>query len=105
MSNANVVVVGSSNMDIFCYTDHLPEPGETLIGDRYWMGLGGKGANQAVAARLLGADVTLVGRVGDDLFGQRMPKTASWSCLVRICVSLRLTWRLPPGCYAPPTCC
>jgi ribokinase len=72
MSNANVVVVGSSNMDIFCYTDHLPEPGETLIGDRYWMGLGGKGANQAVAARLLGADVTLVGRVGDDLFGQRM---------------------------------
>jgi ribokinase len=72
MSNANIVVVGSSNMDIFCYTDHLPEPGETLIGERYWMALGGKGANQAVAARLLGAEVTLVGRVGDDLFGQRM---------------------------------
>jgi ribokinase len=72
MSNANVVVVGSSNMDIFCYTDHLPAPGETLIGDSYSMSLGGKGANQAVAARLLGAEVTLVGRVGDDLFGQRM---------------------------------
>ncbi len=72
MSKANIVVVGSSNMDIFCYTDHLPEPGETLIGDRYWMTLGGKGANQAVGARRLGAEVTLVGRVGDDLFGQRM---------------------------------
>jgi ribokinase len=72
MSNASVVVVGSSNMDVFCYTDRLPEPGETLIGERYRMALGGKGANQAVAARLLGAEVTLVGRVGDDLFGQRM---------------------------------
>jgi ribokinase len=72
MSSVKAVVVGSSNMDIFCYTDHLPEPGETLIGDRYWMALGGKGANQAVAARLLGAQVTMVGRVGDDLFGCRI---------------------------------
>jgi ribokinase len=72
MSSVKVVVVGSSNMDIFCYTDHLPEPGETLIGDRCWMALGGKGANQAVAARLLGAKVIMVGRVGDDLFGRRI---------------------------------
>jgi ribokinase len=64
MSKANIVVVGSSNMDIFCYADHLPEPGETLIGDRYWMALGGKGANQAVGARRLGAEVTLVGHAG-----------------------------------------
>jgi ribokinase len=72
MSNANIVVVGSSNMDIFCYSDRLPVPGETVIGDRYWMVMGGKGANQAVGARRLGAEVTLVGRVGDDVFGQRM---------------------------------
>jgi ribokinase len=72
MSNAKVVVVGSSNMDIFFYTDRAPEPGETVIGDRYLMVMGGKGANQAVGARLLGAEVTLVGRIGDDLFGRRM---------------------------------
>jgi len=72
MSKAKVVVVGSSNMDIFCYTDRLPEPGETLIGESCSMSLGGKGANQAVAARLLGAQVTMVGRVGDDLFGRRI---------------------------------
>ena len=75
MSNAKVVVVGSANMDIYSWTDHLPEPGETVIGDRYWMVMGGKGANQAVGARLLGADVTMVGRVGEDLFGQRMLET------------------------------
>ncbi len=72
MSDANIVVVGSSNMDIFFYTDRMPEPGETVIGNRYWMAMGGKGANQAVGSRLLGAEVTLVGQVGDDLFGRRM---------------------------------
>jgi ribokinase len=75
MTNVKVAVVGSSNMDIFCYTDQLPEPGETVIGDRYWMVMGGKGANQAVGARRLGAEATLVGRVGDDLFGQRLLDT------------------------------
>jgi ribokinase len=62
-------------MDIFFFTDRMPEPGATLIGNRYWMGMGGKGANQAVGARRLGAEVTLVGRVGDDLFGRRMVDT------------------------------
>lgn len=75
MPNVKVAVVGSSNMDIFCYTDQLPEPGETVIGDRYSMVMGGKGANQTVGARRLGAEVTLVGRVGDDLFGQRLLDT------------------------------
>jgi ribokinase len=72
MSGVDVVVVGSSNMDVFFYTDRMPEPGETVLGDAYRMVMGGKGANQAVASRLLGAEVTLVGRVGDDLFGRRM---------------------------------
>jgi ribokinase len=75
MSNVKAVVVGSSNMDIFFFTGRMPGPGETVMGDRYWMGMGGKGANQAVGACLLGADVTLVGRVGNDLFGQRMLET------------------------------
>jgi len=75
MKKPSVVVVGSCNMDIYSWTAHLPEPGETVIGDRYWMGMGGKGANQAVAASRLGADVTLVGRVGNDLFGKQMLET------------------------------
>ncbi len=75
MSNVKVAVVGSSNMDIFCLTDTMPEPGETVIGTRFWTGMGGKGANQAVGARLLGAQATMVGRVGDDRFGQQMLET------------------------------
>lgn len=75
MSGVDIVVVGSSNMDIFFFTDRIPRRGETVIGGHHWIGVGGKGANQAVGARLLGAEVTLVGRVGDDLFGQRMLDT------------------------------
>lgn len=59
-------------MDIFSWVQRLPSKGETVLSDRYWMGTGGKGANQAVAARLLGADVTFVARVGNDRFGQEM---------------------------------
>lgn len=75
MSKAKIVVVGSCNMDIYTWTDHLPEPGETVFGERYWMVMGGKGANQAVGTRLLGAEATMVGRVGDDLFGRQMLAT------------------------------
>jgi len=75
MSRAKIIVVGSCNMDIYTWTDHLPEPGETVFGERYWMVMGGKGANQAVGTRLLGAEVTMVGRVGNDLFGQQMLET------------------------------
>lgn len=75
MSQPKIVVVGSANMDIYSWTDHLPEPGETVLGDRFWMGMGGKGANQAVGAGRLGARVSMVGRVGDDLFGRQMLET------------------------------
>ncbi len=75
MTCPNVVVVGSANMDVYAYVDHLPEHGETVIGHRYWMGMGGKGANQTVAACRLGAQAALVGRVGEDLFGQQMLDT------------------------------
>lgn len=63
-------VVGSNMVDLVTYTDRMPEAGETLAAPSFLMGHGGKGANQAVAAARLGADVMLVSRVGDDLFGE-----------------------------------
>ena len=65
----SVAVLGSINMDVIAYLDRLPKPGETLHGTGYKMGLGGKGANQAVAARKLGCDVCFIARTGDDAFG------------------------------------
>jgi ribokinase len=64
-----VAIFGSINMDVIAYLDRLPKPGETLHGAGYKMGLGGKGANQAVAARKLGSEVHFVGRTGADSFG------------------------------------
>lgn len=69
-SPPRIVVVGSSNMDVFLRTPRLPRLGETLIGHACHFDSGGKGANQAVMAARLGAQVTLVSRVGNDAFGQ-----------------------------------
>ena len=66
---ANIVVVGSFNMDLTTYMARLPRPGETVHGRKFVTGPGGKGSNQAVAAARLGAAVTFVGRVGEDSFG------------------------------------
>src|SRR5881409_714325 len=66
---ARIAVVGSCNVDLTTFTDRFPKPGETMFGDRFDLGFGGKGANQAVAARLCGAQVDMVAKVGDDLFG------------------------------------
>jgi ribokinase len=65
----HIVVVGSANVDLTTFTDQFPRPGETIFGREFNLGFGGKGANQAVAARLCGAKVSMVARVGDDLFG------------------------------------
>jgi ribokinase len=65
----HIVVVGSANVDLTTFTDLFPRPGETIFGREFHLGFGGKGANQAVAARLCGARVSMVARVGDDLFG------------------------------------
>jgi ribokinase len=65
----SVVVVGSINVDLVVTVDHLPAPGETVIGGRFARHGGGKGANQAVAAARAGARVRFVGAVGDDDFG------------------------------------
>lgn len=70
MSAARVVVIGSSNTDMVVKAARIPEPGETVLGGDFLMVPGGKGANQAVAAARLGAEVTLVARLGDDLFGE-----------------------------------
>jgi ribokinase len=65
-----IVVVGSSNTDMVVKVNHLPEPGETVLGNNFLQVQGGKGANQAVAAARLGAMVTFVARVGQDSFGK-----------------------------------
>jgi len=70
MSQARIVVVGSSNIDMVVKTDRIPRGGETVLGGDFAMVPGGKGANQAVCAAKLGADVKLVARVGDDVFGR-----------------------------------
>lgn len=64
-----IVVVGSANIDLVTYTDQFPKPGETIFGNNFDLGFGGKGANQAVAAKLCGADVFMIAHVGSDLFG------------------------------------
>lgn len=68
---ANIVVAGSSNTDMILQVDHIPRPGETILGGRFSMAAGGKGANQAVSAARAGGQVAFLGRVGNDLFGQQ----------------------------------
>jgi len=69
-----IAVVGSANTDLTTFSDHFPRPGETIFGTSFDLGFGGKGANQAVAARLCGADVVMVAKVGNDLFGEATVK-------------------------------
>jgi ribokinase len=64
-----VTVVGSTMIDQIAYADRMPERGETVIGERFSQGFGGKGANQAVMARLIGAEVAMVNAVGEDSYG------------------------------------
>ena len=66
-----ILVIGSSNTDMTVKSSHLPAPGETVMGDRFVMGPGGKGANQEVAAARLGGDVTFICKVGRDVFGEK----------------------------------
>ena len=64
-----ILVIGSSNTDMVVKTDELPLPGETKLGGTFFMNAGGKGANQAVAAARLGGHVTLITKLGNDIFG------------------------------------
>jgi ribokinase len=70
MSNPPLIaVVGSANVDLTTFNDVFPRPGETIFGQKFDLGFGGKGANQAVAAKLCGARVAMIAKVGSDLFG------------------------------------
>jgi ribokinase len=69
-----IAVVGSANVDLTTFSDRFPRPGETIFGQKFDLGFGGKGANQAVAARLCGADVFMVAKLGNDLFGEATVK-------------------------------
>src|SRR5690625_1585890 len=67
-----ITVIGSANIDLVIQADRFPQPGETMLGNAFNQFMGGKGANQAVAASRLGADVTFIGCVGDDLYGENV---------------------------------
>jgi len=69
---AQIAVAGSLNMDLVVRSPRIPRPGETIIGSAYQQIPGGKGANQAVAAARLGAQVSMVGRLGCDAFGNQL---------------------------------
>ncbi|MBO6247350.1 MAG: ribokinase [Bacteroidales bacterium] len=65
-----ILVIGSTNTDMTAFCAKMPAPGETVLGNDFVMGPGGKGANQAVAAKRLGGDVKFICKVGDDIFGE-----------------------------------
>ena len=69
MNSPSIAVIGSINIDLTTFVHRMPHAGETIFGQSFHLGFGGKGANQAVAAQLCGAQVSMIGRVGDDLFG------------------------------------
>ncbi|HEV3221864.1 MAG TPA: ribokinase [Puia sp.] len=71
MTKPTITVIGSSNTDMVIKADHLPGPGETIIGGTFFMNPGGKGANQAVAAARLGGKVSFICKTGDDIFGSQ----------------------------------
>lgn len=66
LRNHNILVVGSSNTDMVIKTNHLPRPGETVLGGTFFMNPGGKGANQAVAVARLGGQVSFICKTGSD---------------------------------------
>lgn len=94
-NTAAVVVVGSANVDLVVRADHIPAPGETVLGGAFAQFPGGKGANQAVAAARLGASCCFVGRVGDDEFADLI-RDSLRDVGVEL-PALRQTWSTPTG--------
>src|SRR5215471_16662375 len=83
-----IAVVGSANVDLSTFNDVFPKPGETIFGKCFDVGFGGKGANQAVAARLCGANVAMVAKVGNDLFGPATIKNFEAQGIDASCVGI-----------------
>jgi len=71
MKSKRIVVVGSSNTDMIIKLDHVPRPGETILGGEFFTAAGGKGANQAVGAARAGGRVSFIARAGSDMFGDK----------------------------------
>jgi ribokinase len=71
MQLKKIFVIGSSNTDMVIKTEEFPLPGETILGGDFFMNQGGKGSNQAVAAKRLGGTVSFMGKIGIDIFGQK----------------------------------
>lgn len=67
-----IVVIGSANTDLVVKTSHIPKPGETVLGGKFIMTPGGKGANQAITAARLGGNTLFISHIGNDLFGQEL---------------------------------
>src|ERR1700753_1398777 len=72
--NPKIAVIGSANTDLITFASAFPRAGETIFGTNFDLGFGGKGANQAVAARPCGGEVTMVAKVGRDVFGEATVK-------------------------------
>jgi ribokinase len=79
---SKILVVGSFMMDLVAVTPRAPMEGETIIGKSFHQFTGGKGANQAVAAARLGSDVTMIGKLGKDGFGQAHIDSLKKDCLM-----------------------
>src|ERR1700730_5031473 len=90
-----IAVVGSANVDLTTFNEVFPRPGETIFGKKFDLGFGGKGANQAIAARLCGANVGMVARVGSDLFGPATIKNFESQGLAA--TDVRITEAVPSG--------
>lgn len=73
--SVKIVVIGGANVDMVATAPRLPKPGETVIGTNFTIACGGKGANQAVAAARLGASVSFIGRIGNDMFGEMLERS------------------------------
>lgn len=71
MAGSKILVIGSSNSDMVVQAEKLPTPGETVMGKKFFMNPGGKGANQAVAAARMGGPVAFICKIGSDLFGKQ----------------------------------
>ena len=81
-----VAVVGSFMMDLVVKAERRPRVGETLVGEEFGMFLGGKGTNQAIAAARLGAEVHMIGRLGQDQFGIAHQRVGTFDVLVDVLV-------------------
>ncbi len=77
MNQHKIIVLGSINTDMVVQTSKFPAPGETILGGKFLMNPGGKGANQAVAAARLGGSVVFAGKTGNDLFGKQAIESLS----------------------------